>query len=115
MFLKSVCPTCPLTVSPADDLHDGRREEANAVRPSLRVVDVALPAPVHVLFQHLQRGQRGHVTWSPDAEMMKEAWPHRDDVSCSNVEGRRVVEVPVILQRSDLQDACRICGGKRAS
>lgn len=47
----------------------------------------------------------------PETELMKEARPHRDDVSGSDVEGCRVVEVPVILQRSDLQDTSRICGG----
>lgn len=44
-----------LTVPPADDLHDGRGEEAHSVHASLAVVDVAFPASVHVLLQHLQR------------------------------------------------------------
>lgn len=49
-----------LTVPPADDLHDARREEAHSVHASLAVVDVAFPASVHVLLQHLQRAK---VSW----------------------------------------------------
>ena len=51
-----VC-TCGLrarTRSSADDLHYGGGEEAHAVRPSLDVVDVALPAPVQMLLQDLE-------------------------------------------------------------
>lgn len=42
------------TVSPTDDLHHGRREEANSVHPSLRVVNVSFPPAVHVLLQDLR-------------------------------------------------------------
>lgn len=31
--------------------------------------------------------------------------PHRDDISCSDVESSWVMEVPKILQSSDLQDS----------
>lgn len=31
--------------------------------------------------------------------------PHRDDVSCSDIESSWVMEVPKILQSSDLQDS----------
>lgn len=43
-----------LTAPPADHLHDGRREEAHSVCPSLAVMDVTLPPAVYVLLQHLQ-------------------------------------------------------------
>lgn len=116
-----VCPQCDViavtpTISPADDLHDGRREEADPVRPPLGVVDVSLPAPVRVLLQHLQesgRASRGQHTTaaSHTAEGGPWAESHHNDVSGTNVEGRGVVEVPVVLKGSDLQNAGRICGG----
>lgn len=118
----AVCPQCDAimvtpTISPADDLHDGRREEADPVRPPLAVVDVSLPAPVRVLLQHLQESRRASraqhtITAAPHtAEGGPWAESHHNDVSGANVEGRGVVEVPVVLQGSDLQNAGRICGG----
>lgn len=53
-MMTSQCPCRTLTVSSADDLHNGRREEPNSIHSSLRIVDVSFPPAVNVLLQHLQ-------------------------------------------------------------
>lgn len=53
-------------------------------------------------------GQEGW-SWYPGPwwgrRMGSREQPHRDDISCSDVESSWVMEVPKILQSSDLQDS----------
>lgn len=100
-------PGGPPTCSFADDFGNGGGEVPDAIGALLSVVDVPLPPPVGMLLQDLRgdeedragtRQRRGRGTGSGEQ-------PHRDDISCPDIESSRIVEVPKILQSSDLQDS----------
>lgn len=106
--LSLACPGWPLTCSLTDDFSDGRGEVPDPIGAFLSVVDVPLPPPVRMLLQDLPRGREGR-GWYPGPwqgrGMESREQPHRDDISCPDVESSWVMEVPKILQSSDLQDS----------
>ena len=65
----------------ADDFGNGWGEVPNAIGAFLNVMNVSLPSPIWMLLQD------------------------RNDVSCPDIESSWVMEVPKILQSSDLQDS----------
>lgn len=100
-------PGGPPTCSFADDFGNGGGEVPDAIGALLSVVDVPLPPPVGMLLQDLRGDEEDRAgtrqRWGQGTGSGEQ--PHRDDISCPDIESSRIVEVPKILQSSDLQDS----------
>lgn len=92
--LSPVCPGRPRTCSLADDFGDGGGKVPDPIGAFLSVVDVPLPSPVRVLLQDLPWGREGRGwyrgLWQGRGTGSREQ-PHRDDVSCPDVESSRIM------------------------
>lgn len=99
-------------------LDEAGGEVAHAVVAGPVVVNAALPAPVHVLLQHLRAGAgsgAGATSGVPPVPVSPPPPPshtHGDDVPGFHVEAGQVVVVAIVLDGPDLQSGGGVCGDR---